>query len=912
MNKNFGMSVLILCFGISSVDVARATQIIEVAPVIVQPEDLRDISQQMLERDRENRDQELAIRGLIDDNQKLTDTVVARKQDAALEKINQTMANYRDSLIYRDRARIMDNSQRVSRYDDLIHLTEDVDGVKGVGDTLILKRDVIEEKYKILNDLKDEMTTLNEKLKGEEVHQNSEQMSQQERKIQLLTQRLAEMDQRIAHYDEILAEKDQQIAQLKVNLSKVQSQAMDKDEVIKNLENQIAVLKAQSQDLSSRGERIKSQADQMAKSKAIGVMELPPVIVQPSGVNQQVQNTDVQAEFITIRNKMKQQDLDLTARNESIRWLNQVLAVAKNKAEYYKLSSQQDHLAMEQVQAEVQNIKDDFARQFKDYDQLENSIVSLKNQVGRLGLQLSQKQTQVDLLTDQNQREIQVQQRLKAELQNKENQIDSMKADIQAILQGQANKEIYLRKAEAQVDDRVQLARQLIDLQQQETALLDEKNNLAVAQNNLFEQHALRLESKIKGLLANHQVQTAVLQNRFEELKNELYQKEEQVSLLKRELENKITEEKNQSVLAEQIQDLKAQLQDKENQMMVMKATIVSDQDTQAQLDTLKQQMAEQQNKAGLLKQELDRKIAESNKMSLMMEDYQKKLESKDNAYNEELRLVLSTKDDQALMQSQIAGLNVKLQEKEAQVVKIKKDMYDLQELTNARDKDTQAHDLSLSMMQQKMVDEKINEYQEKVNGLQASNAQQVQEVANLKAELAMARQQLEGMPSSDEMDFLRAGLKKSTAQLKQRDGMLAEIKANADEYAKEFKQQTQEFQSLKDQLLKAQGEIDRNNEDLKYKNMAIARFKDQLSKTHENKLGTLQEQLKKANFQIGFLQYQLDQLRSPSKTKNDPIDVKLKQALDKINEQGRVISALSQKLHDAGQNVDLVHDTRK
>ena len=45
-------------------------------------------------------------------------------------------------------------------------------------------------------------------------------------------------------------------------------------------------------------------------------------------------------------------------------------------------------------------------------------------------------------------------------------------------------------------------------------------------------------------------------------------------------------------------------------------------------------------------------------------------------------------------------------------------------------------------------------------------------------------------------------------------------------------------------------------------------------------------------------------QFISPSKS--DAAQAKLKQALDKIDEQGRIINVLAQKLQDAGQSVDL------
>ena len=239
-------------------------------------------------------------------------------------------------------------------------------------------------------------------------------------------------------------------------------------------------------------------------------------------------------------------------------------------------------------------------------------------------------------------------------------------------------------------------------------------------------------------------------------------------------------------------------------------------------------------------------------------------------------------------------------------------------------------------MIQQKILDDKINGYLDKINGLHATNVRQAQELTALRTELALARQQLEGMPSSDEIDFLRAGLKKATVQLKQKDELLDQIKANADEYVKEFKEQTREFQSLKDQLVDAQQALERKDEDLKYKDMALTRSKD-LSKasesdlkaqvmaltnkidveekqfnrkTHENRVQALQAQLKSANSQIKDLQAQLNHLRGPSS--KDPLEEKLKQALDKMDQQGRVINTLFQKLQDCGKTVDLSKVTDK
>ena len=721
-SRKLGIGFLVFCFGLSNVNTALATEVVNSSPIIVQPYDLRDISDQMLAQDRVNRDQELAIRGLIDDNQKLTDTALARQQDATLEKINQTLIKYRDYLITRDKLRITANGERISKYHDLIKLTEDVDNSRD-GRVMQLKSDVIEEKYKILTELKDEMIALNEKLKSgvavqentvrentvpeNMVHENIVKTSpEQNDKIQMLTQRLAEMDQRIAHFDEILAEKDREIAQLK--------------------------------------------------------------------------------------SKVKQQDVDLKTKDESIRWLNQVLAAAKSKAEYYQLTSQENKSSHQQV----------------------------------------------DLL--------------KSELENK-------------IVEGRS-------------DDRLKLARHLINLQQQAISLLEEKYRLRLAHNTLADQHIVELENKIKVLLANRQTQDADSRGRMEDLKNELSQTQQQVGTLKAALTSKIEEEKNQNVLAEEIQDLKVQLQDKENQINNLKATIQSGQATEAQTEDMKQQLADQQNKMDLLKQELDNKTAQSEQMTAMMSGYQKKLESKDDAYNQELKQVMSAKNDQSLQEEQMDRLNARLQEKEAQIVKIKKDLYDLQELNRNKERDIQSKDLSQSMVQQKTSDA------------------QAQEIKGLRTELALARQELKGMPSTDEIDFMKTGFKNATLQLKQKDAMLAQIKANAEEYQREFKAQSLEFKSLKEQLQSANDEINRRNEDLKYKQLELTRFKEITAVKEGDLLDQVRALTRKLKGHGGIIM----------PAKNDTVGQKLKQALDKIDEQGRIINVLVKKLQDAGQTVNL------
>jgi chromosome segregation ATPase len=187
----------------------------------------------------------------------------------------------------------------------------------------------------------------------------------------------------------------------------------------------------------------------------------------------------------------------------------------------------------------------------------------------------------------------------------------------------------------------------------------------------------------------------------------------------------------------------------------------------------------------------------------------------------------------------------------------------------------------------------------------QKNSGSQSQEVKDLRTELALARQQLAGMPSSDEIDFLRTGLKNATAQLKQKDEMLARTKANADEYQKEFKEQSQEFQSLKEQLQNAYDEIHRKNEDLKYKNMEVIRLKER-STVRE---GDLRDQIRELTRKLeagGKGSQGETHANKVEDRSNDPVRVKLKQALDKIDEQGRMINVLAKKLQESGQSVDL------
>ncbi len=684
MNRNLGIGILVLCFTSSAVNLAWATEVMQVSPVVVQPYEIQELNEQILDRDRQTRDEEIAIQGLIEENNKLTQQTLARQEDEGLAKINQTMLSYRNALLSRDQARILANGERwwPSRYGDLIALTEDADAMTQERGYLENKSGLLTEKLQMLEELKDEMMALNEKLEGgssdrlnrkEAIIEGYRKIAQeQQAKIRMLVGRLDDMDRKISRFDEIIAQKDRQIADLKYNLARAKSEAP---------QDQIIVL----------------------------------------------QLSQKQAQVDLLKTELENRITHEKKQDDSLRWLNQVLAVAKTKAEYYRLTAQQDQIIVRQVQAQVRHFKYDFA---------------------------------------------------------------------------------VLRS---------------------------------------------ELENKIKELAANHQIRTADLQSRMEELKNELRQKEQQVALLNIELQNKIAQEKDQGVLEYQIRDLKAQLRVKEDQIIYLKTQVQSGQTAQAKADTLGQQLADQQNKADLLKQELDSKTAQADQLTLMMSDYQKKLESKGNANNEELRQVLSYKNYQTQMEGQIADLSARLQEKEAEVVKIKKDIYDLQKLAAAKDRVLQAKELSLSMTQ-------------------AANDKQAQEATGLRTELALARRQLNGVPGRDEIDFLRTGLKAATLQLKQKDEMLLQVKANADEYAKEFKKQSLEFQSLKVQLQNAYAEITR-----------------------------LKERPPKSAPQENINALSRDRLRE-----------KLKQALDEIDEQGRVVNILVDKLHEAGQSVDLTRDFAK
>jgi hypothetical protein len=360
---------------------------------------------------------------------------------------------------------------------------------------------------------------------------------------------------------------------------------------------------------------------------------------------------------------------------------------------------------------------------------------------------------------------------------------------------------------------------------------------------------------------------------------------------------------------------LQAQVQAQEERVTAMRKQLLANQGSQQEADSLKQQLADAQEKAGALQLQLNTTNSQADKINAIVAEYQNKLEAKDSAYNEQLK--------------QIAFLNTRLHQKQVQIAGLRRAMNNVQQQSGAQEKDAQAKDLAVSIVEQKAMDDKLN-------AVRTINAKQIQEIADLKAQLALSQQELHGVPSSDEVEFLRTGLKKATAELSRKNQMLLSIKANADEYAKQFNEQSREFQSLKEQFEDAQEDIQRKDEDFKYKQMELIRFKEQTAikegdledqikalshKTHQpykaqpklsiqkmffhgendkQKVEILEDQLRGAQKQIDGLETELNQFQ------RGPAGDKLKQAMEKINSQGHVINVLVQKLQDRGEAVDL------
>ncbi len=780
--------MLIVCFGFSNIKLGWANDVVAISPVVVQPYDAQALNQQMLERDRQNRDEEITIKQLIEENDKLIQSTLASQQDEGLRKMDRVMLSYRDALLSRDQGRIVANGERwSSRYGDLIDLTVAVDDMKDIHRDLASKRNLIEEKYQILNDLKDQMEALNEKLRAQGgqprdvIIEGFRKIAQQQQdKIQILVARLSEMDQKIAHFDEILAQKDWEITQLRHDLSRAQSEVSSKDAIIRELSY---------------------QQNPVAYTKTSEVTQISPIIVQANH-GQMMGKSLIQQQLI------QQQAEALQAKDDAIRWLKMTLAATKSKVEYLQLASPQPNGSLQGLQEQVRKVKDDFALRLQDFNRYQSSIISLKNQVRQLRRQLAQKQQQGAFPSE----------------------------------------------------DRWALARQLINLQQQEEGLLVEKSRLMQQAYALFDRHFAALEDRVKVLLAGHRMQFMDWQDKVATLKNELSQKQQEMDALKAQLKERIINEKNQDQLEAQTQDLRTQSQEGQNQITKLKAQIHQDTiQIRAEMPSLKEQLAAQQDKVALLKTELANKIAESDKLTAMVDIYQKKLESKNNDYNDQLR----------------------------QVVKLTEDMRALRNHVMDRDEAIQAKELSLSMVQQRM-DEKA------------------EDIKTLRQELALAQQKLQGMPNSDELDFLKNGVKKAALQTKALQSLKEQLAGVQQELSKS--QDTQEDKTkeiLRLKYLAKMAQQDWRKQVSALTQRLDAAQRELQSKTHDSQVEALKAQLKISVQWVKDLQDQIKKLKGLKGLKGQPqsddaVRAKLTQALDKIQEQARMINVLSQKLEDA------------
>jgi len=871
-----------------------------------------------------------------------------------------------------------------------------------------------------------------------------------------------------------------------------------KDATIKQLQDEIVALKDQSQELASKQSTLNAQADQIN------------TLTEP--VKDQPVVADMRGQVVTLKNQIRRQDAELKAKDDSIQWLNQVLTAAKNKVKYDQLTNQERQVSTQQFQSQIEALKADFAHRFRHYDELLDIISGFKTRAVNWAHELAQKQAQVNLLKSELENKITLEKSLKAQLQAKESQLQGFNAQLQdkdtqletkdnqlkvqttqlqattSQLQAQTTqlqtKDAQMSKMQADWSHNFKLAQQLIDLHQQEEALLNQKSEMTLQQYDLFDRHFTAFEKRMNELLDSNRMKSMDLSGQVEALKSELASQEQDVVALKKQLETSLANQQDQNAMQMQLRDLQSQLQEKENQLNSAQAqgqqladkegqlNILQEQlttqnaqatqntqnlsaqmavlknqlaDKENQLDALKdqsdlqskqqaeslrkqladqqkaidvlqekldaqnaqatendqalssqvqalkvqltdkekqlndlkhqserqskeierdlrKQMAGQQERIDALQQQLDAKNAQAKQSGDILSDYQKKLEAKNSAYNNQLGTILTFRNYQKQMIAQIETMSGRLQDREAQLVKIKKDMYDLQTSMNNKYTDIQTHDLNLSIIQQKALDQKIEAYKNNITTLQSTNKDQADEIKRLKADLALVRQQLKGMPSSDEITFLKTGLADAKAQLKQKDQMLAQAQANADEYAKEFKAQSAEFQSLKVQLQEAYDQLSQKNEDLKYKNLEVVRLKERgainntrdleeqvrvlneklaaaqqaaqkpqaaakvrviekiryvekerpvervrevvVKTSDSNKVKALQEQLAHANADIKDLQSKLDDFILSSQ--KNRLAEKLRQALRKIDEQGRIINMLAEKLKSVGQAVDL------
>lgn len=630
--------------------------------------------------------------------------------------------------------------------------------------------------------------------------------------------------------------------------------------------------------------------------------------------------SQTQGQLDSLKNQLQQQDQDLKSKEDMIHWLNQAVEMNKSKAQYFKLTAQQSNLSLQAIQDQIQRIKNDFVERFRNYDQIETSLTSLRQTVYRLDDQLQEKQQQVDLLKDELERkineqrimaqqEVRMQAELNGQIRDRDNQIAQMKGDMLALQQQQADQKSQNQKEQDLIsqlnnshdqitqmkgdqkaqtqkeqglasqldeskqqvtqlkdqvksiqqaqagDDRLKLAQQLINLQQQETDLLDQKARLGLEQYKIFESHYNSFEQRMGSLIDQRQIEQVDMKDTINSLQNDSDLKQQEIDSLKTKIEEKIAQEANGQALQMQVEQLTSELQDKQNQIINLQKSIQSGATGQSDASTV--QLAREQQKVEELTQQLDEKKAESSNLNNLVSQYQQKLEAKNSQYNAQMGQVLSSHHDFDQMQKQIADLTLNLQDREAQI------------------RDLQTKDLSLSVIQERAMDDKITESKNTILQLQAKADVQQQEINNLKMELALARQQLNGSASPDEVEFLRSGLKKATAELRQKEDLLGELQAEVNENKGNSKEQGFDLAQVKQQLQKTYDQLSSVQEDLKYKDMEITRLKEQgvlktgdlqdqikdlKKKSNQNEMAALKVQLQNSQSRVDELEGQLDQ----------------------------------------------------
>ncbi|MBF0511344.1 MAG: hypothetical protein HQL13_03350, partial [Candidatus Omnitrophica bacterium] len=607
MIKRSVISALFLCLMMPSY-MLRAEEIMRVAPVVVEPlSDVRELNQEMLVQDRLNREEEMVIKGLIEENKKLTDKVQEYQQGSSLGKINQTMVNYRDSIVERDRLRIIENGQKVSPYNELIQLTRDVDAVKGLGQTIAAKKDVMDEKFKLLRDLKEQMLVVNQKLGQPPLHpENDKKVIEQANKINILTQRLTELDMRIANFDKILAEKDRQIEELNKNLAKVQG---EKDLLQKELSKNLAKTQGEKgllqEELSRNLAKVQGQKDLLKSELENKITEIRQ---QGQELAQRLKSKDGDIQSLSEGLKSKNTTIEdlkqrIQSRDSSIEKLNQGLAVRQIEALNNKLALKNSQTMLEGLKQDQQGMKDELNKRIQGYKDMEKAVGSLKEQLHYMDDRLVHKQQQIESL--------------KAQLDSKEKDYLSLTSHLKGLLR---------------------LARQLIHAQGREIALLDEKNSLILFHDAVFEKYAWAFEEHVRAFLEKPSMEMLDFKSRVETLESELSEKEREADILKAELDKRISNEQNQTVLLARIQSLRTEVTLKSDQIERLRIALQSARQAQYQADALRVQLVQLQEKVDLLKKDLENKDVESAQTTQMLALYQQKLELAHTAYNQELQ----------------------------------------------------------------------------------------------------------------------------------------------------------------------------------------------------------------------------------------------------------------------------------